>query len=116
MNLTALATTASDLVIAASDSDDGSGFGFLFLLAGPVFYGLMFLRYRNSDKRHRHESETKASMHDVRASDQLSGSLKGVKHRRMKGANNTAVRGAGGVGGALGGLTGLGDSLGITLD
>ncbi len=92
-----MTTTVDLLVTASSSSDDGSGLALLLLLAGPVFYGLMFLRYRNTDKRHRHESETKATMHDVRATDEYHRSLKGVSHRRMKGANNDRTGGIGGM-------------------
>lgn len=95
----------TDLLIVASSSDDGSGLPFLLLLAGPAFYVLMYLRYRNVDKRHHHESETKATMHDVRATDEYHRSLKGVSHSRMKGANNNRN----------GGLGGLARNLGIKL-
>lgn len=82
-------------VLAAGSSDgDGTSIGWVFLLSGFLFYGLMYARYRNTDKRHRHESETRASLHDVRAIDEYRRSLKGVSNRRMKGANNDEVRAA----------------------
>jgi len=88
------ALTSAGEVLAVGSDGDASDFGLLFLLSGFVFYALMFLRYRNIDKRHRHESETRASLHDVRASDTFHRSLKGVSNRRMDGANNEEVRGA----------------------
>ena len=84
------------LVVASGDSSSGDPrlFGLALFLSGFVFYGAMYARYRNTDKRHRHESETEARMLDVRAVDQHVDTQKGVKHSRMKGANNTEVRGA----------------------
>lgn len=83
------------VVVASSDSSSGDAraFGLLFFASGFVFYGFMYLRYRNSDKRHRHEAETEARMVDVKAWDQHVDTKKGVSHSRMKGANNTEVRG-----------------------
>lgn len=82
-------------VLASSSSSEGDprAFGLLFFLSGFLFYGFMYLRYRNSDKRHRHEAETEARMLDVRAWDQHVDTQKGVKHSKMKGANNREVRG-----------------------
>ncbi|MCL3862499.1 hypothetical protein [Actinotalea sp. K2] len=95
LDLAALTASTSELLASSGSSDgDGSGFAYLFLLSGFIFYGAMFVRYRNTDKRHRHESETKASMHDVRAADQFHRSLRGVSNARMKGANNRQVHGA----------------------
>lgn len=93
--ITALAASATDLVLAASGSDDDGGwFPYLFLLSGVGFYTLMFIRYRNVHQRHKHESETRATMHDVRAQDHFVRSLRGVSNSRMSGANHTSVRGA----------------------
>src|SRR5699024_5260185 len=38
------------------DLDDN---GWVFLLAGPLYYGLMYMKYRNKKARHYHEIETK---------------------------------------------------------
>ena len=83
-------------VLAETSSDDGDGraIGLLFLLAGPVFYSMMYLRYRNSDKRHHHESETEAKVQGMRAVDERTGSVKGVSNASLRGSNSTRVRGA----------------------
>lgn len=85
-----------DAVIQASsdDSDSAGKLGLLFLTAGFVFYGAMYLRYRNTDKRHHYETETKAEMRHVLQTDAFAGSLKRLRNSRMQGANNTSVRGA----------------------
>ena len=107
MDLSVLATTDPGVVLAMSSGDgDASNLGLVLLLAGPVFYGLMYLRYRNSDKRHRHESETRAEMHDLKVRDDRIKSIKGVSNSRMRGANNSEVRGARR---GLTGTLGLGD-------
>lgn len=80
--------------ILASGSDDGGSIGWVFFFAGFVYYAMMYLRYRNSDKRHRHELETEAKLANVQAADEFAGSLKGVSHSRMRGANNNEVEGA----------------------
>lgn len=83
-------------ILASSDSSssDPRIFGLLFFLSGFLFYGFMYLRYRNSDKRHHHEAETEARMVDVRAWDQQVDTKRGVSNAKMKGANNHEVRGA----------------------
>jgi len=85
---------ADVLVAAGSSDDDGRGFGLLFLLAGPVFYWIIYMRYRNSDKRHRHEAETEASTHEMRASDSYVQARKGLSSSKMRGANYKDVRGS----------------------
>jgi hypothetical protein len=106
MHLSAI-TVATQVLASGSSSDDGTGFAWLLLLAGPLFYGAMYLRYRNADKRHKHESETRASLHDVRAADHYNRSLTGLSDSRMKGANNRSVQGAQGVGGVAGMIGGI---------
>ncbi|WP_157962437.1 growth/differentiation factor [Homoserinimonas sp. OAct 916] len=82
-------------VMAASSSDgEGGNLGLLFLLSGPIFYVVIYLKYRNVDKRHKHESETEASLHNMQLHDQFVQSKTGLTKREMAGANNNDVRGA----------------------
>lgn len=95
MHLAVLTASAGQVFAASGSSDDeGGGLGLLFLASGFVFYGLMYLRYRNVDKRQRHESETEATLKNLRAEDQLVRSMKGLANSHMAGANNSDVRGA----------------------
>lgn len=95
INLAVLGTSVGHVLAASSSSDDdGSNLGLLFLASGFVFYVLVYLSYRNVDKRHRHESETEAALHDVRAEDRFVKSMTGLSDRKMAGANNDDVRGA----------------------
>ncbi|WP_182113411.1 MULTISPECIES: growth/differentiation factor [unclassified Actinotalea] len=101
----AVMTVATQVLASSGSSDsDPRAWGLLLLLAGPAFYISMYLRYRNTDKRHKHEIETRATLHDVRASDTFHKSLTRLSNARMNGANNTEVRGA---------RTGLAASLGL---
>lgn len=92
MHIDVLAVTGQ--VLAGGSSDDDGSIGWVFFLAGFVYYGFMYMRYRNSDKRHRHELETEATLANVQAADEYAGSLKGVSHAKMRGANNRHVEGA----------------------
>lgn len=94
LDLSVLATTATQVLAESSSSDDGGSLAFLALLAGPLFYGLIYLRYRNTDKRHKHESETEASLHNLREDDRYHRALRGVSNSKMQDANNHEVRGS----------------------
>lgn len=92
----ALGALDGSLILASSGDSEGDirYLGLLLLFSGFVFYGFVYFRYRNSDKRHKHESETEATMLDVRAADNQINTLKGVSNARLKGANNHVVHGA----------------------
>lgn len=94
LDLSVLASTATQVLAESSSSDDSGSIAFLFLLAGPLFYGLIYLKYRNTDKRHKHEAETEASLHNLQEDDRYHRALKGVSNSKMEGANNHEVRGA----------------------
>lgn len=79
---------------STSDDDGGSGIAYLFLLSGIIFYVIMYLRYRNTDKRHMHETETSAVTLNMKKADELVKRRKGLKNARMQGANDREVRGA----------------------
>lgn len=82
-------------VLAASGDDEDSGWwAIVFLASGFLFYAFMYVRYRNTDKRHFHEVETIAHISDVEGEDQFVKNLKKLKNARMKGANDGDVRGS----------------------
>jgi hypothetical protein len=86
--------TAGQVFADSGSSDDGGNFGLVLLASGFVFYALIYFRYRNVDKRHKHESETEATMHNLREDDRKVKSLKGLSNSRMAGENGDEVRGA----------------------
>ena len=63
----------------------------LFALAGPVYFAIIYARYRNTGARHAHEKETKAEMANIKKADKLLKRLTGLKDARMQGANNLSV-------------------------
>lgn len=65
----------------------------IFLLAGFIYFFVMYLRYRNSNARHHHETETKKKMFNLRKVDNLIKHEKGLSNSRITGANNTKVSG-----------------------
>ena len=94
-----LGIVQSALVLLASSSSNGGvgAIGYVFLLSGFVFYGYVYFRYRNVTKRHRHETETETTRLNLQQSDERIQSLTGLTNSKMSGANNTAVKGAGGL-------------------
>lgn len=83
-------------VFASSDSSSGnlSLIGLLFFATGFVFYGYVFLRYRNSDKRFQHEAHTERVTTNMQADDVKVDSLKDLRSSKMKGANSRSVKGS----------------------
>lgn len=65
----------------------------LFLLSGIIYFFVMYLRYRNSNARHHHETETKKRMFNLRKIDNFIKHEKGLSNSRMIGANNTKISG-----------------------
>lgn len=87
------------LVLFASSSSDSNGgiFPLLFLLSGFVFYGVMYRKYRNVDKRFHYETSTKSEKLNMEQADELIESLTGLRSAHIQGANNDSVAGAGGL-------------------
>ena len=80
-------------IIASSDSDGSGKIGFLFFLAGFVFYFIMYARYRNQKARHTYEKETKFKIDNIVRKDQYIKREHGLDSSRMKNANNTKLEG-----------------------
>lgn len=65
----------------------------IFLLIGIIYFFIMYIRYRNSNARHHHETETKRKIFNVKKGDKLVKTKKGLSNSVMEGANNTKVSG-----------------------
>ena len=68
----------------------------LFLLAGFIYYLVIYAKYRNQGARHGHEKETKHNMTNLRTVDTFVKKEHGLSNSRMTGANNTSVSGLSG--------------------
>lgn len=91
---TVLIQDVTNVLIASSSSDgDNSWFGLLFLLSGPAYFMFMYMRYRNTDKRHLHERETLAKVDKLQSLDTKIDSVKGSRQSKMSGANHHDVNG-----------------------
>jgi biopolymer transport protein ExbB/TolQ len=66
-------------------------YSWIFMIAGFVFYFAMYGRYRNLKARHRHETDTKTILKNLRKKDQLIRRLASLRNTSMHGANNTRV-------------------------
>ena len=83
------------LTMATFETDEDSvPIGFLGYIAGFVFYWAMKRHYRNMDKRHYHEAETRAKMENLKQKDKFVKSKKRLRNAWMENANNTTVYGA----------------------
>lgn len=92
--LALLGTVAAPGVVpAASEAEDISQ---LLWLLGPIggvgFFMMVYLRYRNTNKRHAYERETKSDVLDMRTYDQRVSSVKGVRNSSIAGANHGSPR------------------------
>lgn len=67
----------------------------VFLIAGVIYFLIMYLRYRNSNARHHHETETIKKMSSLRQRDVFIKRETGLSNSRISGANNTAISGIG---------------------
>ena len=63
------------------------------LIAGFIYFGIMYGRYRNQGARHYHEKETEKEMKNLKQVDNLIKHRTGLKNSRMEGANNNRVNG-----------------------
>ena len=75
---------------------DDENWPWVFLLSGFIYFGIMYARYRNSGARHKHETETKTNMTNLRKYDQFVKKRERLKNPKMEGANNTKVSGQSG--------------------
>ena len=80
------------LTASGKDDDDSTGFLLLFL-AGFIFYGIMYARYRNKSARHTYEKETKKEITNMKRVDELIKREKGLRDASMKGHNEDKIEG-----------------------
>lgn len=94
-----VAAGGGPMLAMGSGGSDFGAIGLLFFLSGFLFYGFMYLKYRNTDKRHMHARETESTIDNVRAADdflrrrtqQRNATIKGANARHVEGAQNSNV-------------------------
>lgn len=64
-----------------------------FLLTGIGYFAIMYMRYRNKNARHAHETETKSQMSAFRKVDKLINRKTRLTKSRMANSNNTRLKG-----------------------
>ena len=64
------------------------------LLAGVVYYFIIYSKYRNSSARHTYEKETKTNLTNMVTVDEFIKHKKGMTNASMTGANNTRIEGS----------------------
>lgn len=65
----------------------------IFLLAGFVYFAIIYGKYRNKGARHTYEKETKTNITNLRKVDNFVKKEKGLTDSKMRNANNTKVTG-----------------------
>lgn len=68
-------------------------YNWLFLLAGFIYFIIIYSKYRNADARHTYETETKKNMTNLKTVDNFLQSKKKLTNPTMIGANNNQVNG-----------------------
>ena len=68
-------------------------YNWIFLLAGFIYYFIMYSRYRNSGARHTYETDTKKNITNLRKMDTFIKTKRGLSNAAMMGANNKKVNG-----------------------
>lgn len=70
-------------------------YSWAFLLAGFIYFFIIFSKYRNQGARHKYESETKKKIENVKKLDRFVKHKKGLTNAKIEGANNTNISGEG---------------------
>lgn len=80
---------ATGMLLASGGSSEGSPAG--LLLAGPIaalaVYGLLFRYYRNTDKSHSYETETRIQAAPITGGEQKVNDVRGTRRRSIEGEN-----------------------------
>lgn len=110
MDILSIFTDFVPLIASSEEGSDAALAPLILLVSGFVYYGIIYARYRNADKRHSHEAETIATVENLIATDDFIKSKKGLSNAKMKNANHSRVEGALNTSGS-GGITGMAKKL-----
>ena len=87
---------ATMITLFSSEARKDEYWPWLFLLAGIIYYVIMYAKYRNQGARHTHEKETKHNISHLKSIDEFVKKEHGLSNSRIHGANNTSVSGISG--------------------
>ena len=68
-----------------TDLENGS---WVFLTPGFIFFFIFYFKYRNADKRHYHELETKRDVSNLKVFNKYIKTNKGLRNSKIEGVNN----------------------------
>lgn len=63
----------------------------IFILVGLIYFFIMYIRYRNLNARHHHETETKKNMFNLTKTDNFISHRKNLSNSMISGANNNRI-------------------------
>lgn len=75
------------------DEDNPAAWGLLGFTPGFIYYWLVVRHYRNMDKRHIYERETRAEMTNLSKKDHLVKRMRGLENSQMIGRNDLDLKG-----------------------
>jgi hypothetical protein len=91
--LAASPAQAAGLAVSESTDVDPRLAVLTLLIAGPLVYAWIHLRYRNKHARHHYESETEVKVESMVATDNLIARRRGTRDSKLPGANAGKTRG-----------------------
>lgn len=71
-----------------------SDYSYLFLTIGIIYFLTIYFKYRNSNARHKYETETKSEMSNLRKVDTYLTRKTGLTNSKIEGVNNTTISGS----------------------
>ena len=86
--------TLSPIVAAADNEIPAEVVPFFLLSVGFIYFGVMYARYRNADKRHKHETKTSATLANLKVADTFLRRSKNLSAPMQKGYNHTRIEGS----------------------
>ncbi len=87
--ISALIEVLAFLLMLFVDSD----YRWIFLIAGFLYFFIIYSKYRNQGARHTYETDTKTNVSNLKSVDKFITTRRGLTNHRINGCNNTTVTG-----------------------
>ncbi|MDR3136892.1 MAG: hypothetical protein LBU07_05745 [Coriobacteriales bacterium] len=82
------------LSLVSDESNAAFAVGCALFLAGPLFFSITHVRYRNRSERHYHERETPVRVENLKTSDHLEEQLTRQTSPKIANSNSTQIHGS----------------------